>query len=139
IVADAASTAHAASTALPPRMKICAPAVAASGLPATTTQCRPCSVGLPVSTFSCPAATASHSPATPTARPANPLRRALRPRIVFRFMGRVYPRFSPRGSIDVAGSDAFVGRGLGDVPVPAPAALGGGLQSSARDYEMSAV
>ena len=51
----------------------------------------------------------------------------------------MYPRFSPRGSIDVAGSDAFVGRGLGDVPVPAPAALGGGLQSSARDYEMSAV
>ena len=37
--------AHAASTALPPRSKIMAPAVAASGLPVTAIQCLPCSAG----------------------------------------------------------------------------------------------
>ena len=38
IVAAAASMAQAASTALPPRAKVSAPAVAASGLPAIATQ-----------------------------------------------------------------------------------------------------
>src|SRR5262245_55025522 len=37
---------HAASTALPPRAKIIAPAWAPSGLPVTATQCWPCSTGL---------------------------------------------------------------------------------------------
>jgi hypothetical protein len=41
----AASIAQAASTALPPRSKIIAPAVAASGLPVTAIQCLPCSGG----------------------------------------------------------------------------------------------
>ncbi len=40
--------AQAASTALPPRAKVSAPAVAASGLPVTATQWRPCSTGLTV-------------------------------------------------------------------------------------------
>src|SRR5262245_43110674 len=38
--------AHAASTALPPRWKIIAPACAPSGLPVIATQCWPCSTGL---------------------------------------------------------------------------------------------
>src|SRR5512138_257081 len=46
IVEVAAIIAHAASTALPPLMKIVAPAVAASGLPVTATQFCPCSGGL---------------------------------------------------------------------------------------------
>src|SRR5437764_14214527 len=45
IVHAAAIIAAAASTALPPRSKIIAPAVAASGLPVTAIQCRPCSGG----------------------------------------------------------------------------------------------
>src|SRR5690606_29415884 len=49
IVALAAIMAQAASTALPPWRKMRAPAVLASGLPATATQCRPCSTGLTVS------------------------------------------------------------------------------------------
>ena len=48
IVEVAAIIAHAASTALPPFMKIVAPAVAASGLPVTATQFWPCSAGLTV-------------------------------------------------------------------------------------------
>ena len=40
MVQVAASIAHAASTALPPRSKIRAPAVAASGLPVIASQCR---------------------------------------------------------------------------------------------------
>src|SRR5688572_32583913 len=40
--------AHAASTALPPCMKMRAPAVAASGLPVMATQFWPCRVGLTV-------------------------------------------------------------------------------------------
>ncbi len=48
MVEVAASMAQAASTALPPRAKIIAPAVAASGLPVIATQWRPCSTGLEV-------------------------------------------------------------------------------------------
>jgi hypothetical protein len=44
----AASIAQAASTALPPRVKVMAPAVAASGLPVTATQCLPCNTGFAV-------------------------------------------------------------------------------------------
>jgi hypothetical protein len=40
-VAVAAIMAQAASTALPPRAKICAPALAAMGLPVTAIQCWP--------------------------------------------------------------------------------------------------
>src|SRR5882762_4903502 len=43
MVEVAAIIAHAASTAFPPCSKILAPAVAASGLPVTAIQCRPCS------------------------------------------------------------------------------------------------
>src|SRR3990167_6701498 len=46
IVAAAASIAHAASTALPPLLKVSAPALAASGLPVIATQWLPCSGGL---------------------------------------------------------------------------------------------
>src|SRR5918993_3850850 len=46
IVEVAAIIAQAASTALPPFMKVAAPAVAASGLPVTATQFCPCSAGL---------------------------------------------------------------------------------------------
>ncbi len=42
----AASIAHAASTAFPPRVKVMPPAVAASGLPVMATQCFPCRTGL---------------------------------------------------------------------------------------------
>src|ERR1044071_2620165 len=45
IVQVAAIIAAAASTALPPRSKIIAPAVAASGFPVTAIQCAPCSGG----------------------------------------------------------------------------------------------
>src|SRR5512133_940469 len=45
IVQVAASMAHAASTALPPRSKIMAPAVAARGLPVMAIQCTPCNGG----------------------------------------------------------------------------------------------
>src|SRR5690606_30488134 len=45
IVQVAANMAQAASTALPPRSKISAPAVAASGLPVTAIQCLPCKGG----------------------------------------------------------------------------------------------
>src|SRR5512137_1971297 len=45
IVEVAAIMAQAASTALPPRSKILAPAVAPSGLPVIAIQCRPCSGG----------------------------------------------------------------------------------------------
>src|SRR6267143_2831235 len=45
MVEVAAIIAHAASTAFPPCWKILAPAVAASGLPVTAIQCRPCSAG----------------------------------------------------------------------------------------------
>ena len=45
MVEVAAIMAHAASTALPPRSKIMAPAVAASGLPVTAIQCAPWSAG----------------------------------------------------------------------------------------------
>jgi hypothetical protein len=48
IVDVAANIAQAASTALPPREKIMAPAVAASGLPVTATQCLPCNTGFAV-------------------------------------------------------------------------------------------
>jgi hypothetical protein len=44
----AASMAQAASTALPPRLKVIAPAVAASGLPVIATQWRPWSTGFAV-------------------------------------------------------------------------------------------
>jgi len=45
MVEVAAIIAHAASTALPPRSNIIAPAVAASGLPVIAIQCLPCSGG----------------------------------------------------------------------------------------------
>ena len=45
MVEVAAIMAHAASTALPPRSKIIAPAVAASGLPVTAIQCLACRAG----------------------------------------------------------------------------------------------
>ena len=45
MVEVAAIMAQAASTALPPRSKIMAPAVAASGLPVTAIQCAPCRAG----------------------------------------------------------------------------------------------
>src|SRR5580704_9455315 len=45
MVEVAAIIAQAASTALPPRSKIMAPAVAASGLPVTAIQCAPCRAG----------------------------------------------------------------------------------------------
>src|ERR1051326_2977729 len=48
IVHVAAIIAAAASTALPPRSKIIAPAVAASGFPVTAIQCAPCSGGFSV-------------------------------------------------------------------------------------------
>jgi hypothetical protein len=46
ITHPAASMAQVASTALPPRSNIFAPAVADSGLPVIAIQCRPCSGGL---------------------------------------------------------------------------------------------
>ena len=48
MVVTAPSIAQAASIALPPLAKIMAPAVAASGLPVTATQCRPWMTGLTV-------------------------------------------------------------------------------------------
>src|SRR5919202_5018284 len=45
MVEVAAIIAHAASTALPPRSKIIAPAVAARGFPVIAIQCLPCSAG----------------------------------------------------------------------------------------------
>src|SRR5512134_2744628 len=45
IVQTTASMAQAASTALPPRSNILAPAVAPRGLPVTATQWRPCRTG----------------------------------------------------------------------------------------------
>src|SRR4029453_10500500 len=54
IVAVAASIAQAASTALPPRSNMRAPAVAASGLPGIAIQCVPCSGGFCV--FCCASA-----------------------------------------------------------------------------------
>src|SRR4029079_7957010 len=48
IVEVAAIIAQAASTALPPLMKVAAPAVAARGLPGTATQFWPCRGGLTV-------------------------------------------------------------------------------------------
>src|SRR4026208_1079134 len=48
IVEVAAIIAHAASTALPPLMKVAAPAVAARGLSVTATQFWPCRGGLTV-------------------------------------------------------------------------------------------
>jgi hypothetical protein len=50
MVQVAASMAHAASTALPPRSNIMAPAVAARGLPVTAIQCLPCNGGFCVVT-----------------------------------------------------------------------------------------
>src|SRR4051794_9497632 len=59
IVEVAAIIAHAASTALPPLMKVAAPAVAARGLPVTATQFWPCSGGLTVLATTPVAASAS--------------------------------------------------------------------------------
>src|SRR5688572_4288860 len=64
IVEVAPSMAQAASTALPPRSNMRAPAVAASGLPVIAIQCEPCSGGFCV--FSC----ASAGPAGSTDRAA---------------------------------------------------------------------
>src|SRR2546422_933037 len=61
IVQTAASMAQAASTALPPRSNIIAPAVAPSGLPVMATQWRPCKTGLCVSEKGSGAA-AKHEP-----------------------------------------------------------------------------
>jgi hypothetical protein len=44
----AANMAQAASTALPPRLNVSAPAVAAKGLPVIAIQCEPCKTGLTV-------------------------------------------------------------------------------------------
>src|SRR5438094_3637283 len=51
IVQTTASMAHAASTALPPRSKMRAPAVAPGGLPVMATQWRPCRTGLCVAEY----------------------------------------------------------------------------------------
>ena len=56
MVEVAAIIAHAASTALPLFWKIAAPAVAASGLPVTAIQWRPCSTGFAVRCASVPVA-----------------------------------------------------------------------------------
>src|SRR5438105_1222282 len=61
IVQTAASMAQAASTALPPRSNMRAPAVAPSGLPVMATQWRPCKTGLCVSENGSGAA-AKHEP-----------------------------------------------------------------------------
>src|ERR1041384_8752710 len=64
IVQTTASMAHAASTALPPRSKILAPAVAPSGLPVIATQWRPWRTGLWVVEDGSGAAAPGHEPAT---------------------------------------------------------------------------
>jgi len=74
-VAVAAIIAQAASTALPPRSNIFAPAVAPSGLPVMAIQWRPCSGGFAVR--SC-AATGAAAVTTRAARAEQSVSRALR-------------------------------------------------------------
>ena len=72
IVDVAASIAQAASTALPPRSNMRAPAVAASGLPVIAIQCEPCSGGFCV--FSCASAGAVASSGNEDRRGGGPKR-----------------------------------------------------------------
>jgi len=60
MVQVAASMAQAASTALPPRSKISAPAVAANGLPVIAIQCLPCKGGFWVGWATTEAYSAKH-------------------------------------------------------------------------------
>src|SRR6059036_1378693 len=60
--------AHAASTALPPRSKMRAPAVAPGGLPVMATQWRPCRTGLCVAEYGSGVA-AKHEPAMNSTNP----------------------------------------------------------------------
>src|SRR5579863_9625087 len=75
MVEVAAIMAQAASTAFPPRSKILAPAVAASGLPVTAIQWRPCSAGFCVRPCACgpPKMTLALTMAVAAAR-TNPVR-----------------------------------------------------------------